>query len=307
MDLPERTLGVRPRPRRALAPARGGAVRPHDPRPVRARDAGQRHRRHGLLSRLLVPAHVRRARASSPASALLLHFGAVDYAATVWVNGALAGAHEGGYTPFCADITDAARRGAAQQSVVVRAEDDPHDLAKPRGKQDWQLRAALDLVSAHHRHLADGVAGARAGDAASARCAGRRTSSAGRSASRRASTATRRDGPARSRVQPARRRARCSPTTRYARRSAARCTAASRSPTPASTTTATSCSGARTRPTLIDAELELLRRGGDADRRGRELHRAALDRRAGRPLRAQRPAVSAAHGARPGLLARDAG
>ncbi len=67
---------------------------------------------------------------------LLMHFGAVDYAATVWVNGALVARHEGGYTPFMADITDVlAPQGA--QTVVVRAEDDPHDLAKPRGKQDW--------------------------------------------------------------------------------------------------------------------------------------------------------------------------
>ncbi len=67
---------------------------------------------------------------------LLLHFGAVDYRATVWVNGHPAGQHEGGYTPFTFDITDA----VVNQStgvVVVRVEDDPEDLAKPRGKQDW--------------------------------------------------------------------------------------------------------------------------------------------------------------------------
>ncbi len=69
---------------------------------------------------------------------LLLHFGAVDWEATVWVNGAVAAHHEGGYTPFTADITHALR-GAGPQTVVVRADDDPADLAKPRGKQDWQL------------------------------------------------------------------------------------------------------------------------------------------------------------------------
>ena len=69
---------------------------------------------------------------------LLLHFGAVDYRATVWVNGHVAAHHEGGYTPFQIDIT---RFCASDEpiTVVVRAEDDPHDLAKPRGKQDWQL------------------------------------------------------------------------------------------------------------------------------------------------------------------------
>jgi beta-galactosidase/beta-glucuronidase len=69
---------------------------------------------------------------------LLLHFGAVDYHATVWVNGGLAKEHEGGYTPFSIDITEFLVIGGPQ-SIVVRAEDDPADLSKPRGKQDWQL------------------------------------------------------------------------------------------------------------------------------------------------------------------------
>ncbi len=68
----------------------------------------------------------------------LLHFGAVDYSATVWVNGQFVGRHTGGYTPFTLDITDMLQADGAQ-TVVVRAEDDPHDLAKPRGKQDWLL------------------------------------------------------------------------------------------------------------------------------------------------------------------------
>jgi beta-galactosidase/beta-glucuronidase len=67
----------------------------------------------------------------------LLHFGAVDYTATVWINGVCVGEHEGGYTPFTIDVTSFA--AGADVEVVVRAEDDPHDLAKPRGKQDWQL------------------------------------------------------------------------------------------------------------------------------------------------------------------------
>jgi len=68
---------------------------------------------------------------------LVLHFGAVDYAATVWVNGTEVCSHEGGYTPFKADITDVLT-DSGRQEVVVRAEDDPMDLAKPRGKQDWK-------------------------------------------------------------------------------------------------------------------------------------------------------------------------
>ena len=72
-----------------------------------------------------------------PGERLLLHFGAVDYEAAVWADGRVVARHEGGYTPFTADLTDAAGGGPVE--VVVRAGDDPHDLAKPRGKQDWQL------------------------------------------------------------------------------------------------------------------------------------------------------------------------
>jgi len=68
----------------------------------------------------------------------MLHFGAVDYRARVWLNGVLVAEHEGGHTPFHADVTDALLDGPLQ-TLVVRAEDDPSDLAKPRGKQDWQL------------------------------------------------------------------------------------------------------------------------------------------------------------------------
>jgi beta-galactosidase/beta-glucuronidase len=73
-----------------------------------------------------------------PDERLLLHFGAVDHEATVWVNGAVCARHAGGYTPFEADVTDHLR-DAESQELVVRAYDDPHDLEKPRGKQDWQL------------------------------------------------------------------------------------------------------------------------------------------------------------------------
>ena len=68
-----------------------------------------------------------------PAGRLLLHFGAVDYRATVWVNDAELVTHEGGHTPFNVDITRAVReRGNV---LVVRAEDPATDLTIPRGKQ----------------------------------------------------------------------------------------------------------------------------------------------------------------------------
>lgn len=72
---------------------------------------------------------------------LLLHLGAVDHTADVWVDGAHVGHHEGGQTPFTCDVTAAVRRASAQgraADVVVRAQDDPHDVAVPRGKQDWR-------------------------------------------------------------------------------------------------------------------------------------------------------------------------
>jgi beta-galactosidase/beta-glucuronidase len=72
-----------------------------------------------------------------PGHRLLLHFGAVDYRAHVWVNGRAVASHEGGHTPFTADITSALEP-SGEQVVVVRAEDPPGDLRQPRGKQDWQ-------------------------------------------------------------------------------------------------------------------------------------------------------------------------
>ncbi|TFC90059.1 glycoside hydrolase family 2 protein [Cryobacterium sp. TMT4-31] len=70
---------------------------------------------------------------------MLLHFGAVDYRADVWLDGAYLGSHEGGHTPFSFDISVHVARATGSMTLVVRAEDDPKDLAQPRGKQDWEL------------------------------------------------------------------------------------------------------------------------------------------------------------------------
>ena len=64
---------------------------------------------------------------------VLLHFGAVDYEAHVFVNGEPAGTHRGGYTSFCFDITDLCRAGENRLSVY--AEDDNRSGKQPRGKQ----------------------------------------------------------------------------------------------------------------------------------------------------------------------------
>jgi beta-galactosidase/beta-glucuronidase len=67
---------------------------------------------------------------------LMLHFGAVDYRATVWVNGEEVARHEGGHTPFSADISRFA--GRRDNVLVVRAEDPLADQGIPRGKQYWK-------------------------------------------------------------------------------------------------------------------------------------------------------------------------
>jgi hypothetical protein len=62
-----------------------------------------------------------------------LRFEAVDWRADVWVNGKKVAEHEGGYSPFEADITDAITRG--KPAVVVVRAFDPTDPELPAGKQ----------------------------------------------------------------------------------------------------------------------------------------------------------------------------
>jgi glycosyl hydrolase family 2 len=65
---------------------------------------------------------------------VLLHFGAVDQIATVWVNNRLVAHHEGGHTGFRADITFALR-GSSSQELIVRVEDRNESNPFPVGKQ----------------------------------------------------------------------------------------------------------------------------------------------------------------------------
>ncbi len=69
----------------------------------------------------------------------ILHFGAIDHAADVWVDGHHVASSEGGYTPVRARLRGALA-SPGEHEVVVRAVDDPFDLSKPRGKQSWELR-----------------------------------------------------------------------------------------------------------------------------------------------------------------------
>lgn len=68
---------------------------------------------------------------------LILHFGAVDYEARVYVNGHLVLTHFGGNTPFQADITDYLLN-QKKQEIVVRVKDENSDEEMPRGKQFWE-------------------------------------------------------------------------------------------------------------------------------------------------------------------------
>jgi hypothetical protein len=65
---------------------------------------------------------------------LLMHFGAVDYDAKVWVNGQHVATHRGGYDGFDVDVTDALRPQGLQE-VIVWAEDLTDATFQPIGKQ----------------------------------------------------------------------------------------------------------------------------------------------------------------------------
>lgn len=72
---------------------------------------------------------------------VLLHFGAVDYSATVWVNGKQVVSHLGGYTPFSADITDVIDP-YGENELVVYAVDDERSSLQPSGKQSHSLKSS---------------------------------------------------------------------------------------------------------------------------------------------------------------------
>ncbi|QLH78435.1 beta-galactosidase [Halosimplex rubrum] len=89
-----------------------------------------------------------------------LSFDAVDYEATVWVNGEHVGDHRGGYLPFDLDVTDAVMEG--ENEVVLRVSD-PEDLSEiPHGKQGdpWYTRVSgpwqsVSLVTVPETHVTD--------------------------------------------------------------------------------------------------------------------------------------------------------
>jgi hypothetical protein len=65
---------------------------------------------------------------------LLLHFGAVDWQTTVWINGKEVGSHQGGYDPFTFDIADLLKADGPQE-LIIAVWDPSNDGPQPRGKQ----------------------------------------------------------------------------------------------------------------------------------------------------------------------------
>ena len=64
---------------------------------------------------------------------VVLHFGAVDYLATLYINGKKVGTHKGGYVSFAFDITDYVVEG--ENVITLHAEDDTRNRLIPYGKQ----------------------------------------------------------------------------------------------------------------------------------------------------------------------------
>lgn len=82
---------------------------------------------------------------------ILLNFGAVDWKCEIFVNGKSCATHEGGYTPFSVDITDAINKG--KNTLLVRVEDPTNDTNsphQPRGKQalnpPWYMYTAISGI-----------------------------------------------------------------------------------------------------------------------------------------------------------------
>lgn len=65
---------------------------------------------------------------------IILQFGAVDWKTDVWVNGIKVGTHQGGYTPFCFEISSFLEKGNSQE-LVVKVWDPTDEGFQPRGKQ----------------------------------------------------------------------------------------------------------------------------------------------------------------------------
>ena len=138
-------------------------VRRRDPRAVSDRVAVERRRRVGRAGRsgCGIAARSRRRRCR-PAHRLLLHFGAVDWEASVWVNGRESASTAAATTRSRSTSPTRCKPAAEQELVVAVCDptDDGHAAARQAGAQGRTASGTR-----RHRHLADGLAGAGAGTA----------------------------------------------------------------------------------------------------------------------------------------------
>jgi hypothetical protein len=104
------------------------------PFPVESQLSGlERHEDHMFYRKLVDVPKSWKIGKSGKGDRLKLNFGAVDYQATVWVNGKKVAEHTGGYTAFTADITDALKARGPQEIVVGVTDTGGAD--QPMGKQ----------------------------------------------------------------------------------------------------------------------------------------------------------------------------
>lgn len=108
---------------------------------------------------------------------LILRLGAADWKSDIWVNGVLAGSHEGGFTPHEVDITDYVEAGGTQAGVAIRVtdlcDDEPAALLGKQGTTwyscsggIWQEVTLVRRPAVHVRSVADGMDVARDGSVA---------------------------------------------------------------------------------------------------------------------------------------------
>jgi len=71
-----------------------------------------------------------------PGMRQFLRFGAVNYRATIWLNGKQVGSHEGGFTSFAIEVTGALRAG--ENRIVVAADSQASETTVPPSVTDWE-------------------------------------------------------------------------------------------------------------------------------------------------------------------------